>query len=151
MATDLTNIKVGDKLAMNKEPSWPGRARIDHRILVVDKLTPTQVTCKEDGNLVGGHIRAWKFNRKTGRPVGGAASFFDRAFIATDEILLKHAEQVEYAARLWSAEADLQDLFNKHPNQLKLSLEQTEALAKAWLEVKALHKQPCAKVEGGAA
>ena len=126
MATDLTHIKVRDILATRRHDDR-GRYPVSHRILVVEKLTATQVVCCE---ITAGRSE-WRFNRGTGRKIGSSSSL-DNAVIATPELLREHQQQREAANRGMRAEADLIDLFGKQPHQLKLSLEQTEALAKAW-------------------
>lgn len=138
MATDLTNIKVGDKLAIREGNNWD-RHPVDHRILVVERLTATQVCC---ANALGGNGE-WRFSRSNGRQIGKDYTY---AEIATPELLAKNQAQLDASRRNREAEADLNDLFGKHAHQLKLSLEQTEALARAWNEIKAMHKQPCDEV-----
>lgn len=134
VATDLTHIKVGDKLALKELGSRTNCFAVDHRILVVSRLTATQACCVD----VRGFGGEWRFRLSDGKEIGEG---YSHAEIATPQILAKNEAQLDAANRLRSAESDLSDLFDKCAHQLKLSLEQTEALAKAWLEVKAMSPQ----------
>jgi len=79
---DLSDVKVGDKIAYpNPCSGWSG-PKVRNRLLTVDRVTPTQVVCG-----------ASKFHKLTGKMIGGAASF-DRVEPATQELLAEHDAQV---------------------------------------------------------
>lgn len=128
---DLSNIKVGDKLAMREKGSGWGRYSISHRILVVERVTATQVVCLNENG--GG--REIRFRKSDGREIGESYSYAEPA---TEELLSSINEQRSRLARHLAASRELSDLEGKHLHQLNLTLGQTEALAKAWLEVKAM-------------
>jgi len=128
---DLSNIKVGDKLALREKSSGWGYYSISHRILVVDRITATQVLCVNEQGGSG----EWRFRKSDGKEIG---ENYSHAELATDELLSSVNEQRSRLARHLAARRKLNDLEGKHLHQLDLTLEQTEALANAWLEVKAM-------------
>lgn len=131
MATNLTHITVGDKLAIENPARRVNSYEPSHIILVVDRESATQVACRRANGLGG----EWRFRKSDGKQIGENYRY---AEIATPELLAKVAEQTERQARELSARTALNDLSGKHLHQLHLTLEQTEALAKAWAEIKAM-------------
>lgn len=131
MAVDLTSIKVGDKLAVRTKVSSWSKFPITHHILVVDRITASQVTCVSARNGSG----QWRFRKSDGEQIGEGYFY---AELATDELIAKINEQYVLSHRDSVARFALSDLEGKHLHQLHLTLEQTEALAKAWTEIKAM-------------
>ena len=131
MAVDLTNIKVGDKLAIRVKGSSWSKFPISHHILVVDRETDTQVVCVSERNGGG----EWRFRKLDGKQIG---EDYSHAELATDELIAKIHEQYALSQRDSVARRALSDLEGKPLHKLDLTLEQTEALAKAWTEIKAM-------------
>lgn len=130
---DLSSVKVGDKLALRvKGSNWESYVPT-HRILIVERVTATQVGCR---NALGGSGE-WRFRKSDGKEVGEDYSY---AEIATQELLDAQDALRAKRNRFTAACAQLNNLFGKERHQLKLSLEQLEALAKAWVDVQALPK-----------
>lgn len=124
MGINLDHIKVGDKLALrNKNVSWDKFA-ITHRILLVDRVTATQVSA---GNV--------RFRKADGKVLGEDYVYTEEV---TDGMIAMLAEQHSRRSRDQAARALLNDLEGKHLHQLHLTLEQTEALARAWTDIKAM-------------
>ncbi len=129
MATDLTKTLPGDTLAIRQTKSWSAGA--DYLLLLVVRCTDTQVICTNKNT----HAGEWRFRRKDGKRIG---EHYQYAEIATPELIAKIQHQAELAARNLAARQQLNDLEGKHLHQLKLTLEQTEALAMAWTAIKAM-------------
>lgn len=71
---DLSDVKVGDKIAyQNPYSCWSG-PKVAIRLLTVDKITPTQVVCGSD-----------RFHKLTGKKIG--SSNWGSAEPATQELL----------------------------------------------------------------
>lgn len=131
MTTNLENIKVGDMLAVReKGNSWREYAPT-HKILIVDRITATQVCCSNEQGGSG----EWRFRKSDGKQIGESCSY---AEIPTQELLDKVQATTKLQARNQAARLQLMDLAGKELHQLKLTLEQTEALAVAWTAVKAM-------------
>lgn len=131
MTTNLENIKVGDMLAVRERGYRWSQYSPRHKLLVVDRITATQVCCKHEQ---GGNAEL-RFRKSDGRQVGGSYTY---AEIATPELIDGVRSDAAKMDRNMAARAKLNDLEGKHLHQLKLTLEQTEALAAAWTEIKAM-------------
>ena len=123
---DLTNIKLGDTLAIRKRGSWRG---VSYRLLIVDRITSTQVCCK---NAEGGGGE-WRFRKSDGKQIGEKCSY---AQLGTPELIDQTNKQVEQERRRVAAFYAVSDLGNHVMHGL--SLEQLEALAMAWTAIKAM-------------
>ena len=131
MRVDLTNIKVGDLLAVReKGNSWREYAP-SHKILIVDRITATQVCCSNERGGSG----EWRFRKSDGKQIGESYSY---AEIPTHELIDSVRATTALQARNWAARSQLMDLAGKELHQLKLTIEQTEALAMAWTAIKAM-------------
>lgn len=129
---NLDEVKVGDKLALRKKgSSWSNEFAVTNRILVVSRITKTQVLCRG----ASGGTHEWRFRKSDGKEIGEDYSY---AEIATDELIAENTAQHARAARDNAARAALSDLDGRYIYQLGLTLEQKEALAKAWVEIKAM-------------
>ena len=128
---DLNHVKVGDTLAIAEHNRWQGTS---HRILTVDRITATQVCCCSAENGCG----EWRFRKSDGKQIGKDYIY---AQIGTPELIAKVKAQVELSRRTSVARGMLDDLEGKYIHQLKLSLEQLEALAMAWTAIKAMTPQ----------
>lgn len=131
MATDLSNVQVGDKLALRNRRSQGEWFTPPYRILVVERITATQVGCRDERGGSG----EWRFRKSDGKQFG---ENYVHAEIATNEVLAAVALHVNHYKRRTEAQNKLKDLIGKEYHQLGLSLEQIEALAKAWEEVKSI-------------
>lgn len=137
MASDLTHINPGDKLAVKASgSSWHGhRPRITHSIFVVSRTTATQIIAEYALGTpvsVGREIRVHKKN--------GAISGhnYQHAEQATDEMVETIKDQIRTYHRYVAAEDFMKDLIGREAHQLNLTLEQVEYLARAWENVKAM-------------
>lgn len=125
---DLTHIKSGDHLAIRQKY---GVSDATHRLLVVERTTAEQVVCRD----ADGEAGEWRFLKSTGKQIGEQYRY---AEIATPELVAEVRKAQATQARLRAARLSLDDLEGKHLHQLKLSVEQVEALAKAWTDIKAM-------------
>lgn len=130
MTSYLTNIKVGDLLAVRNTGNRWNKYSPKHKLLIVERITATQVCCRADTGL--GEFR---FRKSDGKQVGESYTY---AEIATPELIDGVRSDAAKMERNMAARAKLNDLEGKHLHQLKLTLEQTEALAAAWTEIKAM-------------
>lgn len=126
---NLNNLKVGDKIAI---PSM-GRSfsstvpRIDYEIFAVTRKTQSLLFVEhQDGRLR-------RIRIKDGKRIGDDYVY---AVEATPELIAEHQSQVDELERYRQAASSLDDLMGRPLHRLALSLEQTERLADAWLEVK---------------
>lgn len=128
---DLTHIAIGDMLALAEPSTGSWAPSVSHRLLVVERVTATQVCCTDDRNYFG----EWRFRKSDGKLIGRNYKW---AEIATPELIASIKAQRDAVERHKKAREALGDLEGKHLHQLKLNLEQIEALAKAWTEIKAM-------------
>lgn len=127
---DLSHIKVGDKLALSERNRWQEHAPT-HRLLIVERVTATQVCCL---NAHGGGGE-WRFRKSDGKQIGENYRY---AEIVTPDLAADIDAKQNAYLRDRAARNLLNDLEGKHLHQLKLTLEQTEALAMAWTAIKAM-------------
>ena len=130
--TATPDIRPGTVLAVAERNHgighWP---KVTQRLYTVSRLTATQaIAVGERGEL--------RVHLKNLRVVGEDYTY---AAIATEALQAKHAAQVAELARFRAANALVADLIGKELHQLKLTTEQLEALAKAWVEIKAMAPQ----------
>lgn len=125
---DLTNVKTGDSLAIRLTSRG---SDLSHRLLIVDRLTDTQVICRD----ARGQFGEVRFRKSDGKQIGEEYRY---AELGTPELIASVQHQAEQVQRRQLARDALSDLEGKHLHQLKLSIEQLEALAKAWREIKAM-------------
>lgn len=131
MQVDLTKIKVGDMLAVRvTNPQW-NQHTPRHKLLVVERITAAQVCCRDER----GGSAEWRFRKADGKQIGESYTF---AEIATPELIEEVRAAFARTRRLMGARAKLNDLDGARLHRLNLTLEQTEALAKAWTEIKAM-------------
>lgn len=130
MTTDLTNIKVGDLLAVRDTSNRWNRHSPKHKLLIVERTTATQVCCRPETSR--GEFR---FRKSDGRQIGKIYAY---AEIATPELIDEVRADIARMSRDMAARAQLNDLAGKELHQLNLTLEQTEALAMAWTAIKAM-------------
>ena len=131
MTTDLSHIKVGDKVATrftHREYGY-NPAPVAYTIWEAVRLTDTLITCSKPGG------RELRVRRTDGKVIGADYAV---ALEATPELLDLHQTQLINRARYTSARLALSDLIGMQYHQLKLSARQLEHLAKAWAEVKAM-------------
>lgn len=127
---DLSNIKVGDQLAVRSKNGWDEFAPT-HQILLVERVTLTQVACRH----ARGASTEVRFRRSDGKQIGEDYVY---AEVPSQELLERLAETLRKRLRYTASIAVLHSLFGKERHQLKLSLEQMEALAAAWQNVQAM-------------
>ena len=130
MATDLSNIKVGDLLAVRDKSHRWNQYGPKHKLLIVERITAAQVCCRTESGL-----GEYRFRKSDGKQVGDS---YNGAEVATPELIEEVRADAARMSRDMAARAQLNDLAGKELHQLKLTLEQTEALAKAWTEIKAM-------------
>lgn len=122
---NFTNIKEGDKVALPARHAGFGYdTKRSYEVLTVTKLTPTQ--------FAAGSLR---FRKADGRMVGKAYVY---AVEATPEIVAQAAADQELARRHTNARARLNSLEGRFLHNLKLTIEQIEALADAWDRIQAM-------------
>lgn len=133
MSTNLAHIKPGDFLATKKlnRSRMPERPDISHEIWVVERETATQLHARN----ISSRSVSISVRKTDGKVIG---ENYMHAFVATSEILEEHRAQSEELARYQKANAIVNDLIGKELHQLKLNTKQLEALAKAWVEIKAM-------------
>lgn len=127
MSNDLSNVKVGDTLAVPNRTS-PGIQRASHSLIRVERLTNTQLVCSS-GKL------EWRVRKSDGK-------VFDRDYIyaqvATPELIASVNEQKARIDREFKVRTRLNDLIGVPLHRLNLDPAQLEVLAEAWDEVKAM-------------
>lgn len=128
---DLTNIAIGDMLALAESSNGCWTPRVSHRLLIVNRVTATQVCCFNEQGGTG----EWRFRKSDGKMIG---QHYTYAEIASPDLIASVMAQRAVSARHEKARKALDGLEGKYLHQLKLSLEQIEALAKAWAEIKAM-------------
>ena len=121
-------IRPGTVLALrerNPISHWP---RISHDLYSVGRLTATQAIA------VGprGEIRVRL------KDLGVVGEPYQRAAIATEEIQARHTAEQAELKRFRAAYQQTDDLIGRPLHQLKLSTDQLEALADAWVKIKAM-------------
>lgn len=131
--TTTPDIRPGTVLAMSEHnpiSHWP---QVSHALYTVSRVTPTQAIAVGER----GEIRVRRSD------LGVVGQSYAHAAIATDEMQAKHAAQKQELTRFRAACQQTDDLIDRPLHQLKLSTEQLEALAKAWVDIKAM--APAAK------
>ena len=123
----LSDLKVGDKVAIPVANRGPDSIVPKHNVHTVERLTSTQAVLSRDQRIV----------LKTGAVVG-SPHHYNRAVVATEELLAEHRQEAERFRRHTAAANALADLPAAVDSRLALTLEQKEALAKAWADVKAM-------------
>jgi hypothetical protein len=122
------NIQVGTVLAhyvRQQTSHWP---RVTHKLYQVTRVTATQAVAASGSHEIRLRLRDMKI-------IGDDYAI---AQVADDALLAEHlAQKVAYRRYVTATEAT-KDLIDKPAHQLKLSLRQLEALAKAWQEIKVL-------------
>lgn len=139
MHVNLDHIKTGDKLALRSRNSRYSGLGASHILLVVQRTTATTLCCQAADGIGN---REWKFRKADGKEIG---QDYSHAEIATPELVASISAQLAIQARDLAARTALADLEGKHFHQLQLTLEQKEALAAAWTQVKAM----AAETDGG--
>lgn len=122
------DIRPGTVLALSERnpiSHWP---QVSHALYTVSRVTPTQAIAVGER----GEIRVRRSD------LGVVGQSYARAAIATDEIQAKHAAQKRELARFRAAYRQTDDLIDRPLHQLNLSTEQLEALAAAWVRIKAM-------------
>jgi hypothetical protein len=99
-------------------------------MLTVTRTTATQVVTKDER----GHYEV-RFRIEDGKQVGTSYTY---AVEVTPELLAEHTKQTEELARWRAAEKATDDLIGSPMHELKLTTDQLERLAAAWVEVKAM-------------
>lgn len=127
--TTTPDIRPGTVLAVgahNPISHWP---KVSQWLYTVSRLTATQaIAVGERGEL--------RVHLKNLRVVG---KDYTHAAIATEQMQERHAAEKAELARFNAAHALVaRDLIGKELHQLKLTTAQLEALAKAWVEIKAM-------------
>lgn len=129
---DLTQLNVGDNLAIEETArDWSGRTFTAYRLLVVERVAAQQVMCVNAKDGSGDY----RFRKTDGKRIGKEYSY---AVPVTQELMATIESQRSLMKRQRDVREALQDLEGKCLHQLKLTLEQAEALAKAWGEIKAM-------------
>lgn len=127
--TTTPDIRLGTVLAVGERNHsighWP---KVMHNLYTVSRLTATQAIAVGARGEIRVHL-------KNLRVVGQDYTY---AAIASDELQAKHAAQVAELARFRAAGALVADLIGRHLHQLNLTTAQLEALAKAWVDIKAM-------------
>lgn len=126
----LTETKVGDMLALGESPTWD-KVAPRHRLLIVERLTASQVCCRDEQGGAG----EWRFRKSDGKLIG---HHYRYAQAATPELVAATKAARAMHERIRVAKRDLSDLECKPLHQLNLNIEQLEALAKAWTDIKAM-------------
>lgn len=132
--TNLTHLKPGDHLATDNREygSTPGRPRVSQTIWLIERETSTQLHAVSGGRPI-------TVRKSDGKVIG---QNYASAVEATQEMREKHRAQVTMLHRYRQANALVDDLLGKELHQLKLNTEQLEALADAWIKVKAMATNP---------
>lgn len=132
MAAPLTHLNIGDYVATTGERDGLSsfRPQVTHNLWQIQKKTTTQMTCQ----IVGG-TREIKVRIADGKIIG---QNYRNAIEATPEIIAARNEQARERNRYIKAERDLDDLIGKGLHLLNLSTAQIEALAAAWVKIKAM-------------
>lgn len=127
---NLTHLKPGDYLATDNREygSTPGRPRVSQTIWLIERETSTQLHAVSSGRPI-------TVRKSDGKVIG---QNYASAVEATMEMREKHRAQVATLLRYRQANALVNDLLGKELHQLKLTTEQLEALADAWLKIKAM-------------
>lgn len=131
---DLSNINVGDKIAINNTSRSFHLPRVSKEIWTVVRKTGTQLVC-----TVPHQTGEKRFRIKDGHMIG-AESYLNFAEPATPEMIAQHEAQLDNLNRYRKAAEDLNSLIGKELHQLKLSTKQMEVLAAAWKLVREMGK-----------
>ena len=123
----LFDLKVGDKVAIPVKNRMYDSIVPEYNIHVVERMTATQAVLSRNVRIA----------LKNGSIVGNA-HHFNRARVATEDLLTKHRQQVDFFNRHTAAANALADLPAALDSRSALTLAQKEALAKAWADVKAM-------------
>ena len=127
--TTTPDIRPGTVLAVGERNRgighWP---KVTQHLYTVSRLTATQAIAVGERGEIRVHL-------KNLRVVGQDYTY---AGIATEALQAKHAAQVAELARFRAANALVADLIGKELHQLNLTTAQLEALAKAWVDIKAM-------------
>jgi hypothetical protein len=131
MAHDFSNIEIGGMLAIRNRGGWT-HSLPTHDIFTVVSKTATQIKALSNASE---HI-SQRVRIKDGKVIG---SDYTYAIPATPELIEQHKDEMLLARRHRSARLALSDLEGKYLHQLRLTLDQKEALAEAWTRVKAMN------------
>ena len=133
--TTTQHITPGTILAVAQD-SWHHPSylpKVSNALYTVSRVTPTQaIAAGSNGEEIRVRIK----------DIGLIGKGYKRAAIADDEIQAEHAAQMNELARFRSAYRQTDDLISRPLHQLKLSTDQLEALATAWVQIKAMKPQP---------
>lgn len=121
-------IQLGAILALRNDrriSCWP---QVSHDFYNVGRLTATQAIA------VGprGEIRVRL------KDLGVVGEPYQRAAIATEEMQAQHTAEQAELKRFKAAYQQTDDLIDRPLHQLNLSTDQLEALAEAWVKIKAM-------------
>lgn len=121
-------IRPGTILALRNDyriSCWP---QVSHDLYSVGRLTATQAIA------VGprGEIRVRL------KDLGVVGEPYQRAAIATEEMQARHTAERAELKRFRAAYQQTDDLIGRPLHQLNLSTDQLEALAEAWVKIKAM-------------
>lgn len=126
---NLTHIQPGDLIAVpaSNTNRWTRTPLIEHEIYRVIKRTATQAKAIRINGSMTICIRV-----ADGKVIG---QDYTRAVEVTPELVARHCEQTDLRQRHLVAERALEDL--EHPLiRRKLTIDQLEALAEAWEQIK---------------
>ena len=131
--SEFQDVQVGDLLYMRTNGGWHHGPKVLFKLYKVVRKTKTQLIVF--GQFLHSEIRV---RIEDGRVIGG--SRYSYMSVVTPEIRAEYEEQVSAFKRYRGAEIACADLFMKDLVNLKLTVEQLEALGKAWTEIKAMVK-----------
>ena len=127
----MIDLKPGDLIAVpNDERPWAGIPVVSHRLYRVTRRTAAQA----EAESIDTH-RTIRVRVKDGKVIG---KDYTRAVVATPQIVEEHNDQVRTLKRWLDATKRLEDLDGKNIRRLGLSIEQMDALADAWDQIKGM-------------
>ena len=134
--TEKQDITPGTVLAVRQTDNtfltrnWP---KVSHALYTVSRVTATQAIAAGSSGEIRVRVKDMK--------VIGVD--YTSATVADKRIQAEHAAQTNELARFKAAHRQTEDLVNcQLLYQLKLSTDQLEALAAAWVQIKAMKPQP---------
>lgn len=131
--SEFQSVQVGDELYRRTKGGWYRGPKVLFELYKVVRKTKTQlIVC---GQFLHSEIRV---RIEDGRVIGDSS--YEYMSVVTPEIRAKYEEQVSAFKRYRKAEAVCAELFMKGLDNLKLTVEQLEALGKAWTEIKVMVK-----------